>query len=228
MMKIKELIKDSKLTMDEINEIQEILYSKSPVNHNPVANVKFVDIDRVEPNDYNPNAVAQQEMKLLYTSIKHDGYTQPVVTIYDEKKKKYIIIDGFHRYYVMKTFTDIFELNDGKLPVVVLEKNINERMASTIRHNRARGKHSLTGMGYIVMQMVENGISDADICNNLGLEPDELVRLKYTTGIAALYKDSNFSQAGKPNYQIEREYDPTVEGSEPIENDNYKNVKADD
>lgn len=218
------------LTVDEMNKLTKAIYDKSPMKHNPVANVRFVDINDIEPNDYNPNAVAKQEMKLLHTSIKHDGYTQPTVTIFDEDKQKYIIVDGFHRYYVMKTFTDIFNLNDGKLPVVVIEKDINDRMASTIRHNRARGKHSLTGMGHIVMSMVANGVSDSDICNELGLEPDELVRLKHTTGVAKLFERSNFSRVGKDGYQIEREYDPTNPKSEPIEDESvkerFKNVKV--
>ncbi len=224
---LKKMIKEGNFTVDEINELVKLLYEKSPLKHNPVANIQFVDIDKVQPNDYNPNAVAKQEMKLLYTSIKCDGYTQPVVTIYDETQDKYIIVDGFHRYYVMKHFPDVFKENDGKLPIVVINKNINERMASTIRHNRARGKHSLTGMGNIVMTMFQNGITDEQICNDLGLEPDELIRLKYTTGIAKLFKDTKFSNAGKPDYQIKKEYDPTVKGSEPIYNKNYKNVKVD-
>lgn len=229
MQEILELIKNSKgFTIEEINEIEDALYEKNPMKHNPVSRVKFIDVDMIEPNDYNPNAVAKQEMKLLETSIDHDGYTQPTVTIWDEEKKKYVIIDGFHRYYVMKTSKLINERNGGKLPIVVLEKDINERMASTVRHNRARGKHSLTGMGNIVMSMVKNGMTDEDICNELGLEPDELVRLKYTTGIAELFKDSKYTPEKKPDYQIDREYDPTNPNSKPVEDerlkDNYKNV----
>lgn len=230
MNEIVKLIKEKEsFTLDEINEIENALYEKHPLKHNPVARVQFIDIDKIEPNDYNPNAVAKNEMKLLEVSIDHDGYTQPTVTIYDKDKDKYVIVDGFHRYYVMKTSKLINERNGGKLPIVVLDKDINERMASTVRHNRARGKHSLTGMGNIVMSMVNNGMSDEAICNELGLEPDELVRLKYTTGIAELFKDSNYSKEKKPDYQIEREYDPTNPNSKPIEDErlkaNYKNVK---
>lgn len=158
--------KDSTVVMELALEVVRKLKSSG---------VLFVDIDKIEPNDYNPNAVAKQEMKLLETSIDHDGYTQPTVTIYDKDRDKYVIIDGFHRYYVMKTSKLINERNNGKLPIVVLDKNINERMASTVRHNRARGKHSLTGMGNIVMSMVNNGMTDEDICNELGLETDELI-----------------------------------------------------
>lgn len=226
---IVELIKQSSFTIDDINEIISTLYEKNPMKHNPVARIQFIDIDKIEPNDYNPNAVAKQEMKLLEVSIDHDGYTQPTVTIWDEEKQKYVIIDGFHRYYTMKTSKLINERNGGKLPIVILDKDINERMASTVRHNRARGKHSLTGMGNIVISMANNGMSDEAICNELGLEPDELVRLKYTTGIDKLFGNNDFSQAKKNDYQIEREYDPTVEDSEPLQDErleeNYKNVK---
>lgn len=156
----------------------------------------------VEANDYNPNAVAKQEMKLLYTSIKHDGYTQPIVTIWDQEKQKYVIIDGFHRYASMVYNKDLRELNNSQVPIVVLDKDINDRMASTIRHNRARGKHSVEGMSNIVLQMLKNGWGDAEICNELGLETEELVRLKYVTGFAKLYEDKKFSQAWETTNQI--------------------------
>lgn len=229
---IKKLISElEEISADEYNELTQAIYEKMEFNHNPVSNVRFVKVDDVEPNDYNPNAVAKQEMKLLYTSIKHDGYTQPTVTVFDEERGKYVIVDGFHRYYVMKSYSDIYNLNNGYMPIVVIDKDINDRMASTVRHNRARGKHSLTGMGHIVMSMVENGVSDSEICNELGLEPDELVRLKYTTGIAELFADSDYTPVGKPKYQVEREYDPTLEGSEPVEDErlinNFKNVRLD-
>ena len=207
--KIIELIKGNKFTVEEINEIENALYENHPMKHNPVSRVQYIDVDMIEPNDYNPNAVAKNEMKLLEISIDHDGYTQPTVTIWDDKKKKYVIVDGFHRYYVMKTSKLINERNNGKLPIVVLDKDINDRMASTVRHNRARGKHSVTGMGNIVCEMIKNGATDEEVCNELGLEVDELVRLKYTSGVAKLFEDEEFSKSAKPTYQIEREYDPT-------------------
>ena len=147
-------------------------------------------------NDYNPNSVATPEMKLLYTSVKKDGYTQPVVVIYDDKKDRYVIVDGFHRYSIMRRYKDIYESCEGKLPCVVLEgKTMNDLMASTIRHNRARGKHSVQGMSNIVMEMLMNGASDAQVCMELGLEAEELVRLKYITGYAKLYENSEYSKA---------------------------------
>ena len=138
-----------------IEEIKELLHNLSPLKEQPVNRIRWVLIDEVCPNDYNPNSVAKKEMGLLYTSIKHDGYTQPIVTIQDQKTGKYVIIDGFHRYYTAKTNADILERNKGYLPIVVLEKDINDRMASTVRHNRARGMHSISGMSSMVFTMLE-------------------------------------------------------------------------
>ena len=164
--------------------------------------MKFIPIEKVQANDYNPNAVATHEMRLLYISIKADTYTMPVVTIYDPEIKKYVIIDGFHRYSTMRRNKDIYELNDGYLPCVVLEKSIEERMASTVRHNRARGKHSVAGMSNIVFEMLKKGVSDADICNELGLEKEELVRLKHITGFAKLFADTEYGKAWESDKMI--------------------------
>ena len=171
--------------------------------HNPVFNVQWIPVEKVKANDYNPNSVASKEMKLLYISIKNDGYTQPVVTIHDKEKDEYVIVDGFHRYTIMKTKKDIYDLNDGLLPVVVLNKNINDRMASTVRHNRARGKHSVGGMSNMVFQLLQSGESDQDICFKLGLEKDELKRLKYVTGFAKLFSKVEYSNAWETESQIE-------------------------
>lgn len=168
----------------------------------PIDNVLRVPIENVQANDYNPNSVATQEMRLLYTSILHDGYTQPVVTIWDEELKKYIIVDGFHRFTVMKTNKDIYDLNDGLLPIVVIDKSINDRMASTVRHNRARGKHSVDGMADMVFKMLENGWSDSDICHELGLEAEELIRLKHITGFSKLFRDVEYNKAWETREQI--------------------------
>jgi ParB-like chromosome segregation protein Spo0J len=172
------------------------------VKHNAVAKLRFVPIEQVECNQYNPNSVATNEMRLLYLSIKSDTYTQPVVTIWDDEKQKYVIVDGFHRYTTMKMNKDIYDMNKGLLPIVVIEKDINDRMASTVRHNRARGKHSVTGMSSMVFSMLQNGMSDADVCNELGMEPDELVRLKHITGFSKLFKDAQYSRAWETENQI--------------------------
>lgn len=169
----------------------------------PISEVLWVSVDKVQPNDYNPNSVAGQEMKLLHTSIKHDGYTQPIVTIYDEEQDKYVIIDGFHRYFTCKNNQDIQDATDGCVPIVVLKKTINERMAATVRHNRARGSHSIDGMSNIVFEMLDNGWADEDICNHLGMEADELLRLKHITGFSKLFSDVEYSKAWESRHQIQ-------------------------
>ena len=176
------------------------------IKDQPIYDVQWIPIEKVFANDYNPNSVATPEMKLLYTSVKADGYTQPVVTIYDEKKDRYVIVDGFHRYSIMKRYKDIYLSCEGKLPCVVLKnKTMNDLMASTIRHNRARGKHSVIGMSNIVMEMLLNGESEASICLKLGLEPEELVRLKYITGYAKLYENKDFTKEKYTDFQVESE-----------------------
>ena len=173
------------------------------IKDQPIFEVKWIPIEKVHANDYNPNSVATIEMKLLYTSVKKDGYTQPVVTIYDEKRDLYVIVDGFHRYSIMRRYKDIYAMCEGKLPCVVLKgKTMNDLMASTVRHNRARGKHSVSGMSNIVMEMLINGASDLEVCNELGLEAEELVRLKYITGYAKLYEKNEYSKAAVSEKQI--------------------------
>lgn len=161
----------------------------------PVYNVLAVPLNKVQANDYNPNKVAPPEMKLLELSIWEDGFTQPVVTYYDEEKGKYIVVDGFHRYSIAKSSKRIYERENGLLPVVVIEKEIGERMASTIRHNRARGSHSIDLMSNMVAELVEMGKSDSWIAKHLGMDVDELLRLKQITGLAALFKDREYSKS---------------------------------
>lgn len=185
-----------------IEAVREILHRHSPLAEQPVDLVRWVPIERVQANDYNPNSVARTEMKLLYTSIKKDGYTQPIVTIYDPEIEKYVIVDGFHRYFVCKTNKDIYDRNHGMVPIVVIEKDINDRMASTVRHNRARGKHSIQGMSSMAFKMLDNGWRDEDICNELGMEPEELVKLKHITGFSKLFKDVEYKEAWESRRQI--------------------------
>lgn len=161
----------------------------------PVYNVRAIPLEKIRANEYNPNAVAPPEMKLLYKSILEDGYTMPVVCYYKEEEDIYEIVDGFHRYTIMKTHKDIFERENGCLPVVTIEKDISERMASTIRHNRARGSHSIDLMVNIVAELVEAGRSDAWILKNIGMDAEELLRLKQISGLAALFKNEDFSKA---------------------------------
>jgi ParB-like chromosome segregation protein Spo0J len=161
----------------------------------PVYNVLRIPIDKIQANDYNPNAVAPPEMELLETSIWEDGYTMPVVTFYDKDNDKYIVVDGFHRYTVLKTSKRIFEREEGMLPIVVIEKDMSDRMASTIRHNRARGSHNIDLMSNIVTELVEMGKGDAWICKHIGMSPDELLRMKQITGLASLFANKDFSQS---------------------------------
>jgi ParB-like chromosome segregation protein Spo0J len=161
----------------------------------PVYNVLAVPIEKIRANTYNPNHVAEPEMKLLETSIWEDGYTMPVVCYYIPEEDVYEIVDGYHRYTVLKTSQRIREREGGLLPVVVIDKNLDNRMASTIRHNRARGTHSIELMSNIVSELTQAGMSDAWIMKHIGMDPDELLRLKQITGIAALFSDREFSEA---------------------------------
>ena len=164
----------------------------------PVYNIIAVPIHKIKPNNYNPNVVAPPEMKLLYQSIKMDGYTMPIVCYYIKEKDEYIIVDGFHRYRVMLEYEDIFEREKGMLPVSVIDKPIDHRMASTIRHNRARGSHNVDLMSNIIKELHEIGRSDAWISKQLGMDRDEILRLKQITGLAALFKDVKFGKAWRP------------------------------
>lgn len=164
----------------------------------PVYNVIAVPVEKVVPNTYNPNTVAPPEMRLLYDSIKNDGYTMPIVCYHDKAEDQYIIVDGFHRYRIMLEHPDIYQREHGLLPVSVIEKPLEQRMASTIRHNRARGSHDVDLMGNVVKELHELGRSDAWISRHLGMERDEILRLKQITGLAALFKDVEFGQAWKP------------------------------
>lgn len=161
----------------------------------PVYNVKTVPIEKIRANSYNPNSVAPPEMELLETSIWEDGYTMPVVCYYRADEDIYEIVDGFHRYTVLKTSKRVFEREGGMLPVVVIDKDESNRMASTIRHNRARGSHSIDLMSNIVAELTKSGMSDAWILKHVGMDKDELLRLKQITGIADLFKDKSFTEA---------------------------------
>ncbi len=174
----------------------------------PVYNVKAIHLDKIRANSYNPNAVAPPEMKLLELSIWEDGFTMPVVCYYLPDEDIYEIVDGYHRYTTLKTSDRIRERENSMLPVVVIEKDLSNRMASTIRHNRARGSHSIELMSSIVSDLVQSGMSDGWILRHIGMDKDELLRLKQITGLAALFENKEFSEAWGNN---------TAEVFEPIE-----------
>ena len=156
----------------------------------PVMNVRMVPASKVFANDYNPNKVASAEMKLLAHSIEEDGFTQPVVVAYDRDTDTYIVVDGFHRYTVL---TKIFECDE--IPVVVIEREIKDRMAATIRHNRARGKHQVDLMATMVEKLLDLGWENSQIAGHLGMEAEEVLRLRQQRGIASRDANRPFSKA---------------------------------
>lgn len=164
----------------------------------PAYGVRAVPFDKIVPNTYNPNTVAPPEMRLLYDSIREDGYTMPIVCYHDSENDIYIIVDGFHRWRIMRDYPDIYEREKGMLPVSVIDKPISGRMASTVRHNRARGTHSVDLMSNIIKELHEVGRSDAWISRHLGMDRDEILRLKQITGLAALFRDMDFGKAWQP------------------------------
>lgn len=174
-----EIIKNNKVTTKEY--------------YSPVYNVRRIHSDKIRANSYNPNAVAPPEMKLLEISIWEDGYTMPIVCYYNKKDDVYEIVDGYHRYTTLKSSKRIYDREDGYLPIVVIDKDESNRMASTIRHNRARGAHSVELMSNIVAELVESGMSDQWIKKHIGMDKDELLRLKQITGLASMFKDIDFS-----------------------------------
>lgn len=165
----------------------------------PVYGVRPVPIEKVRANEYNPNSVAPPEMRLLYDSIREDGYTMPIVCYYVADEDMYEIVDGFHRYRTMLDHKDIYDREGGCIPVSVIDKPIDERMASTIRHNRARGSHDVDLMSNIVAELHRIGRSDTWLAKHLGMDVDEVLRLKQLTGLADLYKNNDFGPAWEPS-----------------------------
>ena len=193
---------DEKVNM--INQIKLELKKHSPFQSEPVDCVIWVKNENVGANDYNPNSVAPPEMELLRRSILQDGYTQPIVTW--GKEDGYEVVDGFHRNRVGKEFDDVRERIHGYLPLVVINEdreNKGDRMASTIRHNRARGAHKVDSMAEIVMELKRRNWSDKKVAKELGMEPDEVLRLAQITGLAAMFTDKEFSEAWEINFDEE-------------------------
>jgi ParB-like chromosome segregation protein Spo0J len=170
-------------------DIMIIETKKGPVEL-PCFDVKLVDIDQVQANNYNPNHVSSQNMALLEESILSNGFCFPVVTIWDPDIGKYIIVDGFHRYTIFKDY-----LEAKQLPIIVLKQDIAQRMAATVQFNRARGVHQVELMGDLVQALVEQGVGDEEIAQKLGMEIEEVFRLKQITGIAELFKNQQYSKS---------------------------------
>lgn len=183
--------------IERINELRAAIHAHSPFGGEPVDFVRWVQHGNVYKNDYNPNSVAPPEMELLRLSIQADGFTQPIVT-YPDGNGQYEVVDGFHRHRVGKEFHSVRERIHGYLPVVAIRSDRtdkSDRMASTVRHNRARGKHSVDAMSDMVIELKRRNWSDAKIAKNLGMDSDEVLRLCQLSGLSDLFNDSDFSQA---------------------------------
>jgi ParB-like chromosome segregation protein Spo0J len=200
----------SAATLDDqvalLNDIRAEVAKHSPFQSEPVDYVKWVPAADVAANDYNPNAVAPPEMELLRLSVMADGYTQPIVA--NAEDDGYVVIDGFHRNRVGKECADVQARIHGYLPIVQIRAErqaAEDRMASTIRHNRARGKHQVEAMSDIVMDLKRRNWSDEKIGRELGMDPDEVLRLAQITGLAEAFADRDFSQAWEAVLDVDGE-----------------------
>jgi len=182
--------------INAINNIKLALHDVSPLRNEPVDCVIWVPAEQVGANDYNPNSVAPPEMELLKVSIMNDGYTQPIVTFKEENG--YTVVDGFHRNRVGKECAEVKERTRAYLPVTVIREDREDRgdrIASTIRHNRARGKHRIDAMSEIVLELKRRNWNDKKIGRELGMDPDEVLRLAQITGLREMFEDKEFSKA---------------------------------
>lgn len=193
-----------------INTIKSELKKASPFSVEPVDCVQWVKQELVIANDYNPNSVAPPEMELLHVSIQEDGYTQPIVVY--QHDGIYEVVDGFHRNKVGKSYADIKARIHGYLPVTIINDERNskaDRIASTIRHNRARGKHKVDAMSDIVIELKRRNWSDKKIAKELGMDADEVLRLTQITGLAEMFGDKDFSEAWEVDMLDESDFEPT-------------------
>lgn len=199
------LIADAPLNVqvDAINELRRVIHAASPFKSEPVDFVEWVPAEFVQANDYNPNSVAPPEMELLRTSIKADGYTQPIVS--NEEDGRRVVVDGFHRHRVGKECAEVQERIKGYLPLVQIraeQVSRDHRMASTVRHNRARGKHKVEAMSDMVIELKRRNWSDEKICKELGMDKDEVLRLCQISGLADIFSGQEFSKAWEPQGHI--------------------------
>lgn len=190
-------ISDPGELVEALNEVRAALHELSPLRHHPVDFVRWVPAQAVQANDYNPNQVAPPEMELLRLSIDHDGYTQPIVTHVDEDDHREVV-DGFHRHRVGTEYPEVASSLLGFLPAVQIRAESadrSDRIAATIRHNRARGKHQVVKMTDIVLELKRRNWSDAKISKHLGMDSDEVLRLSQIGGLADVFADRDFSMA---------------------------------
>lgn len=204
--------------IDAINKLREAIHELSPFKNEPVDFVKWVKNTEVKANDYNPNSVAPPEMELLRLSIASDGFTQPIVSWV--QGDEYEVIDGFHRHRVGKECEEIQSRINGYLPLVQIKadrEGRNDRIASTIRHNRARGKHGVDSMSEIVVELKRRNWSPKKIGKELGMDQDEVLRLVQITGLAEMFKDQEFSEAWKADYLTNEDYEVDKENEEALD-----------
>lgn len=180
--------------IEAINEFRIAIHSVSPFREEPVDCVLWVEENHITPNDYNPNNVAPPEKRLLLKSIEADGFTQPIVVVHSTEEE-YEIIDGFHRHELGKSKPSLRSRLKGYLPITCLQRERHERMAATIRHNRARGRHQIHAMSEIVRELSLLGWSEEKIGKDLGMDSDEVLRLKQINGLQELFADRRFSKA---------------------------------
>ena len=195
-----------------LNQVRRLLHEVSPFATEPVDLVQWVELDRVAANDYNPNRVAPPEMQLLELSIAEDGYTQPIVGW--NTGNTFEVIDGFHRNRVARESATVGERLAGYLPLVVANEDRldrGDRIASTIRHNRARGKHQIGAMADIILELKRRNWSDTKIGKHLGMEPDEVLRLAQITGLAEMFADRDFSEAWEATLILDDDLEPEFE-----------------
>lgn len=193
-----------------LNVIRKRLHDVSPFAGEPVDFIMWVKSDVVQANDYNPNSVAPPEMELLRLSIENDGYTQPVVTW--DRDSHLEVVDGFHRTRVAKEIESVRERIHGYIPVAVVNRtDRGDRIASTIRHNRARGKHAVGAMSDIVIELKRRNWSDTKIGKELGMDPDEVLRLSQISGLAEMFSDRMFSEAWEASDPFDMEEEPDVD-----------------
>lgn len=229
-MKINELLLHiADLPLDEkinaINEVKLALHDISPFKNEPVDCVVWVKNNQVQANDYNPNKVAPPEMELLEISIMNDGYTQPIVTWPNMEKDAMEVIDGFHRNRVGKESKIVNNRVHGYLPIVTIrneQSNKNDRIASTIRHNRARGKHQINAMSEIVIELKNRNWTNQRIAKQLGMDEEEVLRLCQISGLEHLFNDNDFSKAWESNDYVENQYELLTEEIESVEYEMYR------
>jgi ParB-like chromosome segregation protein Spo0J len=217
------------LPLDEkinaINEVKLALHEISPFKNEPVDCVVWVKNNQVQANDYNPNKVAPPEMELLEISIMNDGYTQPIVTWPNMEKDAMEVIDGFHRNRVGKESKIVNNRVHGYLPIVTIrneQSNKNDRIASTIRHNRARGKHKINAMSEIVIELKNRNWTNQRIAKQLGMDEEEVLRLCQISGLEHLFNDNDFSKAWESNDYMENQYELLTEEIESVEYEMYR------